>query len=551
VTTQDPSTTTALLSVIETLRDTNGALRAEMARLVKMVEGLTQQLDILLAQQGEERRAELAELRAEARAIAEAQAVAETQAQLSGETSSPPDEGASAKAPRSRPRSKHGRGALPANLPRDVQTLRPEVCEACGCEELLVAETLVSEELDYVRAHLRVRRTERTVCRCLHCNERVTPEQPPMPFDRAACTMDMMAWLLFAKCGLFLPLDRLRRDLERQGAPVASSTLTRWWQRGADLLLPIAEVLRLSLLQGDHVHTDGTGLYVVFPRLKANPKKGESRPGLVDADGLLIHRKPECGQVLIFGDDRHAVYHFTNSKEGYHAEDFLLLGHDDSGLPIRWTGTITADAVSSQDCLFLSGERVEAGCNAHGLRKFRDDADKAPLLASRAMGFIGAIYEVEARAREDGLVGDALLARRQLARPVMADFKTWLNVHLTDLLPKNPVRKAMQYYINHWEALTRFLEDAEVRPDNNAAERDLRKVALLRNNSLYASGEEGAIRLCTLLTLINTCARIGVEPYGYLVWALTHIVPHSSNRGLRAEDLTPAAYQAEQQRDAG
>ena len=72
----------------------------------------------------------------------------------------------------------------------------------------------------------------------------------------------------------------------------------------------------------------------------------------------------------------------------------------------------------------------------------------------------------------------------------------------------------------------------------------------MRNNSLYASGEDGAVRLCTMLTLIQTCRLIEVEPYAYLVWALTRVVPHPDNRGLTAADLTPRAYKAAQQRDA-
>ena len=129
----------------------------------------------------------------------------------------------------------------------------------------------------------------------------------------------------------------------------------------------------------------------------------------------------------------------------------------------------------------------------------------------------------------------------------MNELHRWLNTHITELLPKNPVRRAMQYYLKHWDALTRFLRDPKLKLDNNIAERDLRKLALLRKNALYGSGEEGARRLCTLLTLINTCARLGVEPYGYLVWAMTRVVPHPNNRGLTTTDLTPAAYKAGQQ----
>jgi transposase len=576
---EDP-THTAFLAVIQSLTATVSSLRQEaaeareeakvearlvraegrkeLARLIVMIEGLTDQLDALLGEHDTARRAALARQREEARHLAEqaAQKLAEPEEPAKGDTpdasdeasGNPSSDGTSSKDKPAGKRDAHGRAAKPAHLPRDESTLKPTTCTSCGGTKLLVGKSLVTEEYDYVRAHLRVRKTTRVICDCADCNTHIVPEQPPMPFDRAACTFSMMAWLCFAKCGLFLPIDRLVRDFADQGAPIPSPTLTRWWQRGADLLLPIAAAVRLSLLMKTHIRTDGTGLQVVFPRVKAKPKRGAERPGEVDADGYLVHRKPIRGQILIFGDDEHAVYYFTEDKTAHHTEDFFVKGYDAQGHPIRWTGTVTADAINHYDKLFASGDYIESGCNAHGLRKFRDDKDKAPLLASAAMGYIGGFYKVDAEAKERDLTGAELLAYRQAnAGPIAQRFRTWLDDHLDDLLPSHPVRKAMKYYINHWGALTHFLSDPLVHLDNNWSERALRKIALLRNNSLYASGITGARRLCALFTLIGTCRELGVEPHAYLEWALTRVVPHSNNRGLWASDLTPAAYQAAQQ----
>lgn len=513
--------------------------RKEISRLVAMVEGLTQQLDRLLGDQEAERKAELARQRDEARAVVAAIAAAE-----------PASEGPAPKPdPNPKNRDAHGRKPLPESLPREVREVpRPEICDRCEGADLVVKETVVTEECHYVRAHLRVLRTERTVCTCKNCLARITPEMPPMPFDRAACTFALMAWLLYAKCGLFLPLDRLQRDFADQGHRIPSPTMNRWFKRGADLLLPVAAAVRLSLLTGTHIRTDGTGLRVVFPRVKGKPVKGPARPGETDADGYLLARDAFNGQILIFGDDEHAVYHFTETKAGQEVLDFLEIGRDADGQALHWKGTITADAVSSHDILFTTDDRIEAGCNAHGLRKFRDDADKAPLLASRALAFIAKFYTAEAKAREKGLTGTKLLAwRLEHAKPHVDQFRIWIDGHIEQLLPTNPVRKALQYYLNHWPALTRFLTDPAVELDNNWSERALRKVNLIRNNSLYAGGIQGAKRLCTLLTLIGTARQTGVDPYCYMEWALERSVAHRANRGLTASNLTPAAYKSAQQ----
>ncbi len=554
MTAPDQATTDTLLGVIRTLdmalkaeREAAAEARREIARLVTMVEGLTRQLDQLLKDRDEERRAELATVREQAQAAAEA---ALSAASSAADVEPEPDDtsGDETSDTQTPNRDRHGRKPKPAHLPRSTVELEPDCCTHCGSKKLLARDVLVSEEWDYVRAHLRIRRTERTVCRCADCNKRTVPEPPPMPFDRVSCTFEMMAWLCFAKCGLFLPLDRIMRDFEDQGAPIPSATLTRWWQQGADLLLPVAAVVRLSLLADTHIRTDGTGLRVVFSRRKGKPKKGPERAGETDEAGWLLQRGAINGQILVFGNAEHAVYWFTDTKEGYHTMDFLTLGEDEDGNPIRWRGTLTADALNAYDRVFEDGDRIESGCNSHGFRKFRDEADKAPLLASKAMGFIAGFFEAEAEAKAKKMEGAELLAHRQAhAGPIAERFKTWLAEHIDDLLDTNPVRKAMKYYINHWNALTRFLSDPEVELDNNWSERALRKVALLRNNSMYAGGVQGAVRLATLLTLINTSRLIGVDPYKYLVWAMTRVVPHSSNRGLAAVDLTPAAYKATQQ----
>ncbi len=521
----------------------------EVSRLVTMVEGLTQQLDLLLRERDEERRAELAKTREEAQAMAAAAAA------MAGDES-PSPEGSGGPSPTGKPSKKpkrhaHGRKPKPDHLERETVEQRPEACAHCQSEQLVARDDLVTEEYDYIRAHVRIRRTVRKLCVCTECNRRTVPDAPPMPFERASATFSMVAWLCFAKGGMFVPLDRLGLDLARQGASIPSATLTRWWQRGADLLQPIAEAVRQSLLAETHIRTDGTGLRVVLCRRKGKPVKGEERVGETDAEGWLLERGSFNGQILVFGNDEHAVYWFTETKEGHHAMDFLTLGKDAQGRPLRWKGTLTADALSAHDCLFVDGERTESGCNAHGLRKFRDHADKAPLLASKAMGFLGGFYRVEAEAKQRKLVcGELLAYRRAHAGPIADNFKAWLDEHLDALLDTNPVRKAMNYYVKHWTALTRFLEDPKVELDNNWSERALRKVALLRNNSLYAGGVEGAVRLCTLFTLINTCRLLGLDPYAYLVWAMTRSVPHATNRGLRSIDLTPAAYKASQQQAA-
>ena len=421
-------------------------------------------------------------------------------------------------------RHKHGRSGPPDHLPRAERHIEVQGdCSHCGHDRLHAHSERISEEYDVVRSYVRVRRTGREVRRCGHCRKTVAAPQPPMPFDQAACTFEMLAYLAYLKLVLFVPLDRIRRDFQAQKVPISPAMIQRWFVRCAELLVPVFEQMRQELLAGDHLQFDGTGLKLL--------------------DFEAAGRPVISGQVIVFCQSELVLFHPTESKHGHHIEAFLTLEVD--GEPVPWEGTATADAVNIHDQIFNVPGRTEAGCNAHGFRKFGDDADFAPLIADVALGFIGEWYRLEGEAKAAGLSGSALLAHRQThAGPVATAFRTWLSEQLSEcqLSVKNPIRQALQYYDNHWQPLTQFLRDAEVALDNNRSEWLLKNIGLLRKNVLFSGTGDLVSGLCSALSAVQTCRVLGVDPYAYLVWVLPQLVPHSDNRGRDIATLTPAAY---------
>jgi transposase len=72
--------------------------------------------------------------------------------------------------------------------------------------------------------------------------------------------------------------------------------------------------------------------------------------------------------------------------------------------------------------------------------------------------------------------------------------------------------KAIAYLFNHWESLTRFLDDVRLPPDNNRSERELRVVALGRKNFLFVGNAEAGHKLANLYTVVATSEANGVNP---------------------------------------
>lgn len=404
-----------------------------------------------------------------------------------------------------------GRKPLPKHLEAEEHELRPDSCAACGGHALDVADVLDEEKLHVVKEHQRRRVVRRYTCRCRACGERTTLRSLPAPYDRSKVTCDWLAWFVYQKFWLLTPLDRIRRDLAERGIPLAMSTLVSFIERAADLLSGVDGLHWKQLLASSWMATDGTGIKVIVPKLPT------------------AHN----GYVELYRNDELAVFQYEPTKDG----DVVVA----KLRPFR--GTLTADAEHRFNGVFASGCVVEAGCNAHGRRKFRDAEATQPVLAAEGGAFIGAMYGEEEKAQKLGLRGSALRKHRQQhIRPIARDFERWLDVVKPTLLPSEPLAAAIAYYKNHRDALFRFIDDPLVPIDNSPTEREFQNVAKLRLNMLFAGSTEGAHRACVLLGIIATCRALRVPAQAYLAWAFERLGTHRDVFDLPLEALTPAAF---------
>ena len=493
------------MTEVEALRRENAELRAQLSQLLTQIGALNDRVSELLsvAQRRQRKPA------AEKPSTPEPAVDEKTRCAFDQRPKAPPKpEAAKTSSPRPAPT---GRKGLPSHLEAEEHVLRPEACAQCGGIKLDVADEGVEEKLHVVKEHQRRRVVRRTTCRCRTCGTRTTPRSLPAPYARSKVTCEWLGWLVHQKFGLLTPPDRIRRDLADRGIPIAMSTLVSFIERAADLLAPIDGLHWRSLLAGSWMATDGTGLKVLIPKLPT------------------AHN----GYVELYRNDTTAVFQYAADKNG---EDLVA--------KLRpFSGTLTADAEHRFNGVYTTGRVIEAGCNAHGRRKFRDAEATQPVLAVEGGAFIGAIYGEEEKARKLALEGDALRDHRQkFIRPIADDFDRWRAAVEPTLLPSEPLMTALRYYQNHRDALYRFIDDPAVPIDNSPTEREFQKVAKLRLNVLFAGSTEGAHRACVLLGIIATCRAIGVPIQAYLAWAFERLGTHRDAFGLALEQITPAAF---------
>jgi len=186
---------------------------------------------------------------------------------------------------------------------------------------------------------------------------------------------------------------------------------------------------------------------------------------------------------------------------------------------------------------------LEAGCKRMVAASSATLRTPSPCSRPEGGAFLGAMYGEEEKAQKLALSGDALRDHRQQhIRPIVVDFKRWLDAVKPTLLPSEPLAAAIAYYNNHGTALFRFVDDPLVPIDNSPTEREFQNVAKLRLNMLFAGSTEGAHRACVLLGIIATCRALRVPAHAYLVWAFERIGTHRDLFNLPLEALTPAAF---------
>jgi len=134
--------------------------------------------------------------------------------------------------------------------------------------------------------------------------------------------------------------------------------------------------------------------------------------------------------------------------------------------------------------------------------------------------------------------------RQEKSVPILARIKSWLDEQIKLVLPRSPMAQAMQYTLNQWAALNRYVEQGWLDIDNNAAERAMKRVAIGRKNWLFAGNDQAGESHARLYMLIASAERHGLDPQRYLTSVLAKIgqTPMSELR-----QFLPDAWKAQDQ----
>lgn len=372
-----------------------------------------------------------------------------------------------------------------------------KACKCCGKERTRIGKE-ESWQVEYIPGHFERWHHVRHTYSCRDCDREghggqveTAPFKSAPVVDKGMAGPGLLAFVVTSKFADYLPLYRLEHIFDRNGLDLSRSTLCTWCRDVAEIAMPLHRRMIERVRSSKVIGTDDT----VMP--------------------LLEKEKTRQARMWVYlGDDSHpyTVFDFTPSRARDGPTRFLK----------DFRGTLVADAYGGYDGIVAGNGITRAGCWAHARRKFVDLEKTHPTIAREAVTLMDALFAVERSIREASPEVRAS-ARHEKSRAIVDEIRARLDRWKRDLLPKHPMAGAVQYALNQWSELTVFLADPEVPIDNNASEREMKRQALNRKNSLFVGSLRGGETAAILSSLTSSCRRHEVNPQVYLTQLLVNL----------------------------
>ncbi|MGJ7512408.1 IS66 family transposase [Variovorax sp. GT1P44] len=419
------------------------------------------------------------------------------------------------------------RQPLPAHLRRVEHRHEPESTDCaepgCGRPMMRIGED-VSERLDIVPAEFFVHRHiyGKWVCRCCQ-----TLKQAPAVadvIDGGIAASGLVAHTLISRFVDHLPYYRQESINARSGVHTPRSTLASISGQAGAALEPLFDVHKRFVLSCRVLHADET------PVALLDPGAGKTRRAYMWAYARSWHDAVP-GVAYDFCLGRGAQY------------PVAFLGGDEKRGERRWSGTLLTDRYGAYDTVLdarIYPDRIDAACTAHARRKYEELArDGTSPLAEEAIRRFARIYEVEGEFK--GVSDEERQTlRQQLAKPLWDKLRNWLELERRLVVDGGAAAGAIDYTLNHWEALTRPLDDGAVAIDNNHLERQIKPWAMGRRAWMFVGSELAGRRAAIVMSLVQSARLNGHDPWAYLRDVVARL---PSQLNSRIDDLLPHRWQ--------
>jgi transposase len=379
-----------------------------------------------------------------------------------------------------------------------------QTCD-CGCK-LHIMSKEVRKELKIVPAEVSVVEHIQYIYSCRDCeknNTNTTVKTAKMPkptLPKSIASSSAIAYVMSEKFVKGMPLYRQEQEWQRLGVEISRQTMANWMIQSSDRWLKlIYEQMREHLLKKDILHADETTLQV----LKEQGRSADSN------SYMWLYRTGR-------GEEPIVLYDYRTTRAAKHPTRFLE----------DFKGYLHVDGYGGYN---LVPEVTLVGCWAHARRYFIEALKALPpkkdntlTATEEGLAFCNKLFEIE-RELHDAAPEERYEGRLKKSKPVIDDFRNWLQYQSRRVAPKTPLGRAIQYCRNQWEKLTAFLLDGRLELDNNRSERSIKPFVIGRKNWLFSNTPKGAASSAVIYSIVETAKENGLNPFEYLKYLFDNL----------------------------
>jgi transposase len=395
--------------------------------------------------------------------------------------------------------------SVPNNVPAEERG-----CSDCGCEmQRLGKRKSSSFELVPARVEHRVRLDE--VIACPRCDAIKRAKTPDGVLDGGSLGPTLVTEALADKVLNSTPIERQARDYQREGVPIAASTLGRSVAALLQEMEPLADRITVKMKACRRIQFDSTGLRVLDPKAFAG-----------------VHRDTLWTMI---GDGRWIRFAALESGDSDSIEAFICGADAES---------YQCDGTSVTNFVEKKFGRCRPGCHSHGRRKLVEAVRRGDLRGMDLLRLYQKLFVLEKVATEQKLDASARAKTRQReSAPLMEQIRTMVLALAPEVEPKSPLGAALTYLQRQWMRLCLFLLDGEIELTNNRSERELRPWVLGQHNWLFAGNQRNAERWAAGFSLIHSAIAHGLNPRAYLHAIVPKLIGRHPKQ--RLDELLPDA----------
>lgn len=320
-------------------------------------------------------------------------------------------------------------------------------------------------------------------------------------------TPGLMAEIINDRCVLQLPMNRIARELSREGFHLTRQTMARWCiDFGTEYISPMVFRMFDLILDTGYVQADETPMII---------------------GRTLDKRRKEARQwvfrtAAITGGRQIIVFYFDETR----STDVLreLFGSLKKKITMICDSYVSYKSFSKE----MGGLITIANCYTHARRNFTDiikaipgfkkltEEEKKKVLSYRIVNIIDKIFRNE-RDFKDMDADERLEYRIPESEPVVDElFDTLKGIPETSFDKSSKLYEAVHYLTGQEENFRVFLKDGNVPVHNSSCEQAIIPFALGRNGWKSIDSIDGGITLGYYYSLTETAKANGANPFYYL-----------------------------------